>query len=77
MKYRDLSVLLLLVPGLTAVLWLAPASARGQQFTVLHSFNGTDGCYPGPLLLSGDTLYGATGAGGSRGYGVIYRFCPM
>jgi uncharacterized repeat protein (TIGR03803 family) len=73
MKYRDLSALLLLLPGLSALFFLAPAGARAQQFTVLHSFNGTDGCYPGPLVLSGDTLYGATGGGGSKGYGVIYK----
>ncbi|MGC9940955.1 MAG: choice-of-anchor tandem repeat GloVer-containing protein [Verrucomicrobiota bacterium] len=34
-------------------------STSGQGFTVLHSFQYTDGGQPGQLVLSGGTLYGA------------------
>jgi uncharacterized repeat protein (TIGR03803 family) len=44
----------------------------GSSFTTLYSFSGTnDGAFPahGALLLSGNTLYGTTGFGGSHGVG--------
>jgi uncharacterized repeat protein (TIGR03803 family) len=36
---------------------------NGTGFTVLHSFQYTDGGNPDALLLAGGTLYGASGAG--------------
>ena len=45
--------------------------------TVLHSFAGgaNDGQYPlESLTLSGTTLYGMTQAGGSNGFGTIFKF---
>lgn len=55
----------------------------GRGFTVLHSFtmgvlyNGSytnsDGASPlAPLMLSGNTLYGVTGAGGSSSQGTVF-----
>lgn len=55
----------------------------GTSFTNLHNFaaglagdiqiTNTDGAYPqSRLLLSGSTLYGTAGSGGSSGAGVVY-----
>ncbi|MFM2294934.1 MAG: hypothetical protein RLZZ350_1347 [Verrucomicrobiota bacterium] len=47
----------------------------GSGYTVLHSFgNGSDGAYPyASLTLSGSTLYGTTTAGGTAGYGMVFK----
>ena len=56
-------------------------STNGGNFTVLHSFTpmdaltatNTDGAMPlGGLVLSGNTLYGTTVAGGAGGRGTIF-----
>jgi len=58
-------------------------NADGTAFTNLHSFSAgspnspgfytnSDGAYPTGLILSGDTLYGATGNGGSNGSGTLF-----
>ena len=53
----------------------------GTGFTVLHTFtavdsnthSNSDGAYPfGILMLSGNTLYGTTEAGGSSGWGTVF-----
>jgi uncharacterized repeat protein (TIGR03803 family) len=43
--------------------------------TVLHAFSGTDGQTPAyaPILGADGALYGTTPAGGTGGYGVVYR----
>ena len=48
----------------------------GSGFTNLYSFTGgADGADPqGDLLLSGNTLYGAAGAGSVANYGIIFSF---
>jgi len=49
--------------------------ATAGKETVLHSFRGADGSYPGmgPLILdSAGTLYGTTYYGGASGYGTIF-----
>src|SRR5438105_4314925 len=55
-------------------------NADGTGFTILHSFTtnsgdpyytNSDGAYPGGLILSGDTLYGTAGGGGS-GHGTVF-----
>ncbi len=54
----------------------------GTGFTTLHTFSQTygphynynsDGAYPAAgLILSGNTLYGTTGEGGTNGYGTVF-----
>jgi uncharacterized repeat protein (TIGR03803 family) len=43
-------------------------------YSVLHTFNGTDGSDPNALRQnsSGD-LYGTTGGGGTKGFGTVFR----
>ncbi len=50
-------------------------NTNGTGFAVLHTFtNGSDGGGPaGPLVLSGDTLYGAANEGGSAGNGTVFK----
>jgi uncharacterized repeat protein (TIGR03803 family) len=44
---------------------------------LLHSFNGSDGSYPGGLTLGADgNFYGTTFEGGSFGFGVLFRMTP-
>ncbi|MBU6399494.1 MAG: PKD domain-containing protein [Verrucomicrobia bacterium] len=45
----------------------------GTGFANFHTFTGSDGDNPGTLVLSGNTLYGATFRGGSTGSGTIFR----
>ncbi len=48
-------------------------NADGTGFTVLHSFNQSDGANPwAGLVLSGNTLYGTTDYGGSSGQGTVF-----
>jgi uncharacterized repeat protein (TIGR03803 family) len=46
----------------------------GGKPTVLASFNGTDGNDPlgSSVTISGGTLYGTTGEGGTQNYGTVY-----
>ena len=58
-----------------ALLWAMAVSAQAE-LTVLHAFTGTssDGAQPrGSLTLSGSTLYGMTGSGGSNNQGVVFQ----
>lgn len=51
----------------------------GSNYTVLHSFNYSDGAYPylAPLIQDSDgVLYGTTYYGGSGGYGTVFRINP-
>lgn len=52
-------------------------SATGQ-FTVLHSFNGSDGEQPWSSLAidAGGNLYGTTNAGGTGGLGNVFKLSP-
>ncbi len=71
MKTKNLFVL----PALLAVLNLLPAGrVTAQTFTTLHSFTGgSDGASPqAGLVLSGSTLYGTGGYGGSSGRGTVF-----
>ncbi|MGZ8927332.1 MAG: choice-of-anchor tandem repeat GloVer-containing protein [Methylobacter sp.] len=44
------------------------------NFTLIHSFNGTDGASPSKLIQAhGGSLYGITRSGGEYGGGVIFR----
>src|SRR5437660_10846557 len=72
-----------LLPTLTAALGLILSGrVTAQTFTTLHSFTVTSG-YPdytnsdganpyAELILSGNTLYGTTQAGGSSGNGKVF-----
>jgi uncharacterized repeat protein (TIGR03803 family) len=46
-------------------------------YSVLHTFNGTDGSDPNALVqdASGD-LYGTTGVGGTKGFGTAFKISP-
>jgi len=48
------------------------------NFTVLHTFTGTDGAYPyaGLVADAAGNLYGTTSAGGTFGYGVVFKLAP-
>jgi len=50
----------------------------GGAFTVLRTFDETNGGYPSTALVedASGTLYGATGSGGGGGHGVIYSIRP-
>ena len=58
-------------------------NTNGSGFTNLHSFTGyasydspmitnSDGAYPGQLIMSGNTLYGTAGGGGSSANGTVF-----
>jgi uncharacterized repeat protein (TIGR03803 family) len=51
---------------------------KDGNFTVLHTFNGSDGAYPqGPLVQGTDyNFYGVTWQGGTNNYGTFYRISP-
>ena len=61
-------------------------STTGSNYSVLHSFSGSDGALPfyGSLVLKGNALYGTTAYGGNTsgncssqgGCGVVYRYIP-
>src|SRR5438105_9174355 len=68
---KDPFVLPRLLAGLSTIL-VSPTTA--ENFTTLHSFNGSDGDNPsGNLILSGTTLYGTTRGGGSSGVGTVFK----
>ncbi len=63
------------LPALVAGLGLIPAGrVTAQTFTNLHNFTGGgDGASPAAgLVLSGNTLYGTAGDGGTNGSGMIF-----
>src|SRR5579859_3092259 len=62
---------------------LFKVSTDGTGFTTLHSFSrifltaappyiNSDGAIPGARLISGSTLYGTCGYGGSSGWGTVF-----
>ena len=58
---------------------LLPNHATAQTFTTTHSFgfDHTNGMNPrGDLIISGNSLYGVTAAGGSFSNGVIFKVQP-
>lgn len=59
---------------LLIVLFCLGGEKTDAQYTVIHYFNGPNGCQPGagsPTLL-GKTLFGITGSGGVNGEGCIF-----
>ncbi len=63
--------------GANALGVLFSINTDGTGYSVLHSFAGgaADGANPASgLVLSGSTLYGMTGTGGSNNLGTIFSF---
>ena len=61
------------------MLWLAPITASAQTFTILHSFDGTDGNGSLAGLIQGTdgNLYGTTDLGGAHnGNGTVFKITP-
>jgi uncharacterized repeat protein (TIGR03803 family) len=46
------------------------------NFTVLHTFEGSDGAYPRALIAMNGKLYGVTNGGGTASDGVVYEIAP-
>ena len=75
----------LTVACLALLVWILVAQvASAQTFTVLATFNGTNGSIPDAPLVQGfdGNLYGVTAGGGtcpadSRGCGVVFRITPQ
>ena len=66
---------LFLLPSLIAGLIFIPTGrATAQAFTTLYNFEYTDdgGNPQAGLVISGNTLYGATDSGGSSGNGTVF-----
>ena len=57
---------------------LSPGTGGKWNFTVLHTFVGTDGAQPAANLTLDDkgNLYGTTITGGAGGYGVAFQLTP-
>src|SRR6267154_2586136 len=79
---RDLFLLLVLIAGLGLML---SDRVMAQTFTTVHSFTATSASFPGSnsdganpygLILSGNTLYGTAGRGGSSGCGMVFKVNP-
>jgi uncharacterized repeat protein (TIGR03803 family) len=51
-------------------------SLRSKTFSLVHGFSGLDGAQPsGALITDGlGNFYGTTLAGGSDGYGTVFKF---
>ena len=64
--------------GCGVIYKLAPRNNGKWKYTVLYSFNGSDGCLPaGNLIMDKKgNLYGGTIFGGTYGYGVVFEFTP-
>jgi uncharacterized repeat protein (TIGR03803 family) len=58
---------------------LAPKPKGKWSYSVLHVFNGADGCVPEANLILDDkgNLYGGTILGGAHGVGVIFEYSTM
>jgi uncharacterized repeat protein (TIGR03803 family) len=59
----------------SALLLFCSAWLSAQTFTLLHSFDGTDGAQPHAGLIQGTdgNLYGTTGFGGSANVGTVFN----
>jgi uncharacterized repeat protein (TIGR03803 family) len=61
--------------GCGVVYELSPVQGGKWQYTLLHSFLGSDGCQPDANLTLGPdgNLYGTTATGGAGGAGVVFE----
>src|ERR1700731_4210068 len=66
--------------ALCAALAMAAAgtASAAPTETVLHSFTGSDGAFPGAGLIAdgAGNLYGTTANGGAFGDGVVFKLLP-
>jgi uncharacterized repeat protein (TIGR03803 family) len=64
----------------STVFELSPNGSGGWIPTILHTFTGApkDGYNPygGPVLDKAGNVYGATTAGGTKNYGIVYKLTP-
>ncbi len=60
-----------------AIFKLTPSDGPWTE-SVIHSFSGPNGSAPlgGPAIDSAGNLYGTTSAGGTAGWGIVYRLQP-
>ncbi|MGA2902598.1 MAG: choice-of-anchor tandem repeat GloVer-containing protein [Candidatus Korobacteraceae bacterium] len=58
-----------------ALTLLTTHAVEAQTFSVLHNFSGEDGEFPyaGVTVGPGGVLYGTAAAGGTHGYGTVFR----
>jgi uncharacterized repeat protein (TIGR03803 family) len=64
--------------GCGVVYELAPTSSGKWKYTVLHAFQGNDGCQPDANMILDDkgNLYGTTATGGTYIGGVVFELTP-
>jgi uncharacterized repeat protein (TIGR03803 family) len=57
---------------------LSPRKSGRWEYTVLHTFIGSDGAQPDANLILDDkgNLYGTAATGGAGGYGVAFELTP-
>jgi uncharacterized repeat protein (TIGR03803 family) len=66
------------VPAAVLVVCMAAIATHAQTFTVLASFDGTDGGTPYASLVQGlnGNFYGTTFSGGANGEGTVFEITP-
>ena len=64
--------------GCGVIYRLSRAQNGGWQYTVLHTFVGSDGAFPSANMIfdSEGNLYGSTETAGPAGYGVVFELTP-
>ena len=64
---------------LCAFTFLGSHPAQAQNFTVIHSFAGSEGAnpYAGVTIDRAGNLYGTTKFGGENDYGAVYKLTPF
>ena len=64
---------------LCAFTFLGSQPAQAQNFTVIHSFAGSEGANPnaGVTIDRAGNLYGTTKFGGENDYGAVYNLTPF
>jgi uncharacterized repeat protein (TIGR03803 family) len=63
--------------GCGTIFKLEPVARGKWRKTILHTFKGPEGAYPGGLIFdAAGNLYGATTGGGAQGYGTVFELSP-
>jgi uncharacterized repeat protein (TIGR03803 family) len=62
----------------SGVVFTLTKTSKTWQETILHTFSGPDGAQPDGAVVfdTAGSLYGTAGAGGSFGYGTVYKLTP-